>query len=153
MTSINPFVRFLSMCTTLNLIAHLLYHWMPPFAQDIVRASSLLILLVTGSAWIFGDIRTIYHELYYSFTTYHVPSHVLYGIVFLFDVLFHLVPVLIIGLPHHAHSMWIGIFLLLVWYCMNRHRIHDLYAPSVPRDTCISTAVLGGMLYALCIYQ
>jgi len=136
--------RLASMYTNLNLGALVFYRWMPEQYKDIMRASTLLILIVVASTWITGDLTTIYIELFDSFSTLTISSEYKHMIVFIFDVLIHVVPVFLIGLPKKRHSMMIASLALMTWYGMVRHRIHEIYSPSVPADRGVMIAVLSG---------
>ena len=67
--------------------------------------------------------------------------------MFLADILFHVVPVRLIGLPMGSHSILIAYGLLITWYSQVRERIGEIYAPSVPADyamCCTGVAALCG---------
>ena len=136
--------RIASMYTNLNLSLLLFYRWMPEKLKDIMRASTLLILIVVASTWITGDLTTIYIELFDSFSTIILSTQAKHIIVFIADVLLHVVPVFLIGLPKTRQSMMIASLALITWYGMVRERIHEIYSPSVPADRGVMIAVLSG---------
>jgi hypothetical protein len=117
---------------------------MPEQLKDIMRASTVLILIVVASTWVTGDLTTIYIELFDSFSTIILSTQAKHMIVFIVDVLIHVVPVFLIGLPKKRHSMMIATLVLMMWYGMVRERIHEIYSPSVPADRGVMIAVLSG---------
>jgi hypothetical protein len=117
---------------------------MPEQLKDIMRASTVLILIVVASTWVTGDLTTIYIELFDSFSTIILSTQAKHMIVFIVDVLIHVVPVFLIGLPKKRHSMMIATLVLMTWYGMVRERIHEIYSPSVPADRGVMIAVLSG---------
>ena len=126
-------LRLSAMYTNLNLCAIALCWWFSvELLKDILRASTLLIAVAVASIWIMGDIRTTYVELVDSFAPMNTLSQLQkQGIAFIADILFHVGPLLLIGLPHQLLSM-IGAYLLFVaWYQVYRDKITQLYAPSV----------------------
>jgi hypothetical protein len=143
--------RLSSMYTNLNLGALVVYKWMPERIKDIIRASTLLILIVVASTWITGDVNTIYTELFDSFTILEISAEWKNAIVFAADVLLHVVPVFIVGLPKTRISLLMGSGLLLTWYSMVRERIHQIYSPSVPADRGVCVAITSAFCGAACM--
>ena len=134
--------RLASMYTILNLCAVLMIRWLPEFLKDIVRASTLLILVVIVIAF----NPQAYGELFDSFAPDYVsiPSSIKMGIMFIADILFHVVPVVLIGLPQVSHSILIAYGILIAWYSQVRERIGEIYSPSVPADDAVRcTGVLA----------
>ena len=123
------------MYTNLNLVFVLLFHWLPENIKDIVRASTLLILVVVSTIWFSGDLVRTYGELVDSFIKTHsvqsMPRVVRIGIAATGDILLHVVPVFLIGLPQMGRSFLIAFGLLLSWYATARRHIHAIYAPSI----------------------
>ena len=145
--------RFLSMYTTLNLLVLILFYQdASDTIQDIMRASTFLIAVVVAtSVWI--NPFPIYRTLFDSFAPpkYQatIPLHTKYGIVFIFDMLFHVVPLLVIGLPHNCISMLIACCILLVWYAVMHHRIHEIYTSDVSKDRGIIVAIITTIIGAI----
>jgi len=123
--------RLASMYTNLNLVFVLLFHWLPENIKDIVRASTLLILVVVSTIWFSGDLVRTYGELADSFGRFALPRVVRIGIAATGDILLHVVPVFLIGLPQMGRSFLIAFGLLLSWYATARRHIHSIYAPSI----------------------
>jgi hypothetical protein len=122
------------MYTNLNLIFVLLIRWLPESIQDIVRASTFLILVVVSTIWFSGDLVRTYGELVDSFISgkrFALPRVVRIGIAAAGDILLHVVPVFAIGLPQMGRSFLIAFGLLLTWYATARRHIHAIYAPSI----------------------
>jgi len=127
--------RLASMYTNLNLSALIFYRWMPEWIRDIMRASTLLIFTVVASVWSTGDMKIVYLELFDSFApNVDVSSRLKYRIVFVFDILLHVVPVFLVGLPTTPYSFIIAYCLLLTWFRTVRKRIHEIYSPTVPAE-------------------
>jgi len=126
--------RLASMYTNLNLVFVLLFRWLPENIKDIVRASTLLILVVVSTIWFSGDLVRTYGELVDSFISVRsiaLPRVVRIGIAAAGDILLHVVPVFAIGLPQMGRSFLIAFGILLAWYATARRHIHAIYAPSI----------------------
>ena len=141
--------RFLSMYTTLNLLVLILFYQdASDTIHDIMRASTFLIAVVVAtSVWI--NPFPIYRTLFDSFAPKYqatVPLYAKYGIVFIFDMLFHVIPLVIIGLPHNSTSMLIACTILLVWYGVIRHQIHEIYAQEISTDRSICIAIVTALI-------
>lgn len=140
---VNDIKRLLCMFTIINLGAVLAFPYHPPDIQDVVRATTLLILVVVASIWFSGNIVCAYGELYDSFVENNTDMSIKKNIiVFIADMLLHVVPVIVLGLPHSALSMLIAYGLLLVWYSVFGDKIGEIYAPSVDGDMAIG---VGGL--------
>ena len=139
--------RFLSMYTTLNLFALILFYKdAPDTIRDIMRASTFLIaIIVATSVW--TNPFPIYRNLFDSFAPAKyqaiVPLYAKYGIVFIFDMLFHLVPLLVIGLPRHGSSLLPACAILLIWYSIVKHKIHEIYTVSASTGKGIIAAIFA----------
>lgn len=173
-------LRLASMATNGNLLGLLFYFWMSEPIRDILRGTCLLVLASIMTIWCIADMPRVYVELCDSFVTLNgLPEYITknikdeetrhtifvlfyYGIpmvkqviVFVCDILLHVVPVLLIGLPHTASSVAIAYAILSAWYLLVRHRIHEIYAPSVPADKAfigagiMATATVFGLLFSL----
>ena len=134
------------MYTTLNLIILILfYEDSSAIIRDIMRASTFLILVVVATSVWYRPL-TIYKALFDSFAPpeYQLitPLYTKYGIVCIFDILFHIVPLIVIGLPNHGTSMVVACTILLVWYSIVRKRIKEIYTTGLSTDRGISIAVV-----------
>ena len=134
------------MYTNLNLVFVLLFHWLPEDVQDIVRASTLLILVVVSTLWFSGDLVRTYGELVDSFGRFSLPRVVRIGIAATGDFLLHVVPVFILGYPRDSRSFLIAFGLLSSWYATARHRIHAIYAPSIQGKKADRGILVAGMV-------
>jgi hypothetical protein len=126
--------RLASMYTNINLVFVLLFHWLPEDIQDVVRASTLLILVVVSTLWFSGDLIRTYGELADSFISVHsvaLPRVVRIGIAAMGDMLLHVVPVFLLGYPRESRSFLIAFGILSTWYATARRHIHVIYAPSI----------------------
>ena len=138
--------RFLSMYTTLNLFVLLLFYQnAPEYVCDILRASTLLILVVVATS-VWTNPFPIYRTLFDSFAPPRyqaiTPLYTKYGIVCIADILFHVVPLLVIGLPQYGISMLIACGILLAWYAMMHRRIHEIYTTDVSKEHGIVFAIV-----------
>lgn len=142
--------RLASMYTNINLVFVLLFCWLPENIKDIVRASTLLILVVVSTIWFSGDLVRTYGELADSFIKTHsvqsIPRVVRIGIAALGDVLLHVVPVFAIGLPQMGSSFFIAFGLLSTWYATARRHIHAIYAPSIQGKKADRGIVVAGII-------
>jgi hypothetical protein len=133
------------MYTTLNLFVLLLfYQHAPEHIRDIMRASTFLVAVVVATS-VWTRPFSIYKALFDSFAppTYQIstPLYTKYGIVFAFDMLFHVVPLFVIGLPHYSRSMLIACGILLLWYSIMRHRIQTIYTTNISQENGIFSAI------------
>ena len=129
--------RLLSMYTNINLLALLFYPYASEQIRDIMRASTLLILIVAASIW--PNAKTIYPDLFNSFSPGNTVSlSVKYTVVFIFDMVFHVLPVILIGLPHNMISYFFASVILFIWYRLVRHRINEIYS-----RTAIKNSIIG----------
>ena len=134
--------RIGSMFTNINLIFVLFFSYLNETAQDIVRATTFLILAAIVLIWMTGNVLSIYEKLYNSFEI--APSVSLtkkYAIMFILDIILHLLPFLSLGLPHHGISFLFAYGIMMIWYGMVRDRIGFIYVPHLPYDS--SMFILG----------
>ena len=138
------------MYTNINVCGVLLIPWMPEPMQDVVRASTLFILIAVSTAWFSGNLIEIYHSLIDSFTPDGIilSDSMKTGIVFFYDVLFHVVPFLILGLPHHAYSLFVAYGIIVGWFMLVRDRLPSIYSPKVSFDRGIIAAGIIGLILA-----
>lgn len=137
----NPLQRILSMFTTINLICVILFHSLSPWMQDIVRATTLLILTVVMYTWFTSDVFKVYEELFDSFSSQSdVTKPIKIGTVLVADLLFHVVPLFVVGFPINITSYGIAYIIMFAWYRLWREYLPKIYSPR------INTA--GGMLTA-----
>lgn len=140
------------MYTNLNLVFVLFFRWLPEDVQDIVRASTFLILVVVSTIWFSGDLVRTYGELVDSFISangvrrFALPRVVRIGIAALGDFLLHVVPVFILGYPRDSRSFLIAFGLLSSWYATARNHIHAIYAPSIQGAKADRGILVAGMI-------
>jgi hypothetical protein len=137
------------MYTNINLVFVLLFRWLPENIKDIVRASTLLILVVVSTIWFSGDLVRTYGELADSFIKIRstsLPRVVRIGIAALGDMLLHVVPVFILGYPRESRSFLIAFGLLSSWYATARRHIHAIYAPSIQGTKADRGIFVAGMV-------
>jgi len=134
------------MYTNINLVFVLLFRWLPESFQDVVRASTLLILVVVSTIWFSGDLVRTYGELVDSFGSFALPRVVRIGIAATGDFLLHVIPVFLIGLPRESRSFLIAFGLLSTWYATARRHIHAIYAPSIQGKKADRGIMVAGMV-------
>lgn len=127
--------------------------WLPEPITDIVRASSVLILVVMATLWVKEDMIRIYGEVVDTFLLVQsIPKVVKIEIAFLFDMLLHVGPVLLLGLPTNGISYLCAAALLGAWYVWARNKIGWIYAPSIQgqkADRGVAVAMLFALLVAI----
>ena len=146
--------------------------WLPEPVTDIIRASSLLILVVMATLWVKEDMIRIYGEVVDTFlpkvapcalpkvapcalpkvAPCALPRVVKIEIAFLFDIILHVGPVLLLGLPTNGLSFIYAAALLGIWYAWARNKIGWIYAPSIegPKaDRGVAVAVLIALLFGI----
>jgi hypothetical protein len=119
--------------------------WMPPAVQDVIRASSLLILAAVATVWFSGNVIEVYHDLIDSFTPrgMMIPDSIKTGIMIFYDILFHIAPVLILGLPYHVISLFVAYGIMLAWFITARHRLPSIYSSKVSFDRGMVGAIMA----------
>lgn len=142
--------RLLGMYTNANVCGVLLIPWMSELMQDMVRASTLLILIAVATVWFSGNLIEVYHDLVDSFTPngWVIPDSIKTGIMIFYDVLFHVVPCLILGLPYFVHSLFLAYGMLVAWYIIMRHKLPSIYSPKVSFGRGIAVAGIVGLMVA-----
>ena len=172
--------RVTSMYTNWNLMGVAASPWLPEPVTDIIRASSLLILVVMATLWVKEDMIRIYGEVVDTFLPIAhlrclpkvalctlpkvalctlpkvapcaLPRVVKIEIAFLFDIILHVGPVLLLGLPTNGLSFIYAAALLGIWYAWARNKIGWIYAPSIegPKaDRGVAVALLSALLFAV----
>ena len=143
--------RLLGMLTNANVCGVLLFPWMPAPVQDVIRASTLLILVAVATVWFSGNLIEVYHDLIDSFTPagWVIPDSIKTGIMIFYDALFHVVPFLVLGLPLYVHSLFIAYGMLVVWYIIMRHKLPSIYSPKVSFGKGIGVAGIVGVAVAV----
>ena len=167
----NIYERIASMFTFANICFVMMYPWLSPVLQDIVRGTSFLILIMVSTIWFSGHVQQTYIELFDSFHLQimgdsgeiqleklqnineiptaipnTIPTAIKLSIVGICDILFHVVPCFLIGLPN-AISIIITYMIMVVWYVIKKDKIADIYAPSVnAKRAFIITGIVAGIV-------
>jgi heme/copper-type cytochrome/quinol oxidase subunit 4 len=139
--------RIGSMFTNINLMFVLFFPYLNETIQDIVRATTFLILAAIILIWLTGNVLSIYERLYNSFLI--APAMSLtkkYMIMFILDIILHLIPFLILGFPYHGVSFLFAYGIMMTWYVLVRDRIGSIYIPYLPYD---SSMLILGIIAAL----
>ena len=134
------------MYTHLNLLFVLLFRWLPESVRDVVRASTLLILVVVCSIWLSGDLVQTYGEFADSFGASSQPCMLRIGLIAMGDILLHVVPISVIGLPRTRRSYALAFGILASWYATNRHQIHAIYVPSIQSRKADRGVLIAGLV-------
>ena len=140
------------MYTNWNLMGVAASPRLPEHVKDVVRASSMLILVVMATLWVKEDMIRIYGEVVDTFSLQCLPKVVKIEIAFLFDMVLHVGPVLLLGLPTHGISYLWAAALLGAWYAWARNKIGWIYAPSIQgqkADRGVAIALLSALLFSL----
>ena len=165
----NIYERIASMFTFANMCFVMMYPWLSSVLQDIVRGTSFLILIMVSTIWFSGHVQQTYIELFDSFHLQimgdsgeiqleelhnintviipnKIPTAIKLSIVGICDILFHVVPCFLIGLPN-AISIIITYMIMVVWYVIKKDKIADIYAPSVnAKRAFIITGIVAGIV-------
>ena len=145
--------RLAMMYTNINTCGVLVFPYMPIFIQDVIRASTLFIMAAVATVWFSGNVIEVYHDLVDSFTPdgFIVPDSIKTAIMIFYDMLFHVVPCLILGLPYRIISLVVAYALMVVWFIMTRHRLPFIYSSKVSFDRGIIVAGMVGVIVAIWI--
>lgn len=143
----------MKMYTNINMCGVLLFGYMPKFVQDVIRASSMFILVSVATVWFSGSVLEVYHDLVDSFTPRGVilPDFIKTGIMIFYDILFHIVPFLILGLPHHIISLCIAYGIIVLWFMMTRHDLSSIYSSKISFKRGMVVSGLVGVVVSIWI--
>ena len=141
------------MYTNINMCGVLLFEYMPESVKDVIRASSMFILSAVATVWISGNVLEVYEDLVDSFTPEGVilPNFMKRGIMIVYDILFHIVPFVILGLPHHIISLCIAYGIIVIWFMMTRHDLSSIYSSKIVFKRGMVVAGLVGVVVAIWI--
>ena len=166
----NLLERFASMFTTLNIACLLfIYPNAPPAIKDILRGTSLIILLMVATIWFSGSLFEVYDDLFAEFgeplvahlmkfsekTEFaepHVAEPMKFSqpvkrtILLIGDILFHVLPGHLVGLPTNPVSVLIAYCITLLWFFLNRDRITTIYSRSVTKKRVEKSLVFTGIM-------
>lgn len=145
--------RFAMMYTNLNMCGVFLFPWMPECVQDVIRASTLLVLVAVATVWFSEDVIEVYHDLIDSFTPdgMMIPDSIKTEIAVGCDILFHIVPCMVLGLPYYIISLFVAYGIMAVWYKMTCHRLSSIYSPKCSFDRGMIVAGMVGVVTAMWI--
>ena len=118
-----------------------------PFYKDIVRGTTMFCFAGVLSVWISCDIREVYNELFDSFFP-QIDSDVKMFIMFCGDMLLHVIPFLILGLPLTPLAITIAYGILLAWYFWIKDRIYIVYPSCVSNELAmVLTSLFGALIF------
>lgn len=139
--------KILQYFTFLNwILIGLLVFIKQPFYKDIVRGTTMFCFAGVLSVWISCDIREVYNELFDSFFP-QIDSDAKMFIMFCGDMLLHVIPFLILGLPLTPLAIAIAYGILLVWYFWIKDRIHNVYPLCISSKlSMVLTSLFGALI-------
>jgi hypothetical protein len=111
----------------------------PASIQDILRANSLIILFSVSYFWLLGKNWKWYMDFYNtlppSLQKFDKSTVIILSV--LVDIIFHLLPVIILGLPMGILSVCVATVGVLTWYFIVRHdnKIQKIYVDTVSIKT------------------
>ena len=140
--------KILQYFTFLNwILIGLLVFIKQPFYKDIVRGTTMFCFAGVLSVWISCDIREVYNELFDSFFP-QIDSDVKMFIMFCGDMLLHVIPFLILGLPLTPLAIAIAYGILLAWYFWIKERIHTVYPLCISSKLAmVLTSLFGALIF------
>lgn len=150
--------RLLSMYTTWNLFGVAAYSKLPAGLQDVVRASSLIVLMVIALVWWTADLGVLYVDLFDSFLpSMPISRSIKIAIVAAMDALTHVVPCLLVGLPQSAVSLMAAFLMVMAWYIGHgRERLHQIYSQFTTADRgdrLLAATGLGAIAVAVYLHE
>lgn len=133
-------LRFAQMYTNINILFLLIWIlWGESAYGDVLRANSLLILFAVSYLWITGTNWQFYLDFYTSLSGPNLERTTVIYLSMIVDLLAHLLPVLIIGLPitRPIFSVGVASICALLWYLALRrnNRIQNVYVDTLPVET------------------
>ena len=145
--------KFFAMYTHLNICGVILFPWMPECVQDVIRASTLLILAAVATVWFSEHVIEVYHEIIDSFTPHEmiIPDSIKTEIAITCDILLHIMPCIVLGLPYNVISLFIAYGIMVLWYRMTCHRLSSIYSPKCNFDRGMIVAGIVAAMTAMWI--
>lgn len=138
--------RTLFKISNINLISILLlYRHVGEPIRDVMRANCLIIMMMILYLWSSGNMIHIYDEMYEKITHHKINDQFKYVLCVLIDVIFHIVPVLIIGLPKNLSSIFISYMIIMVWFLCFERYLSEIYCETLykkRRDIIVVTTML-----------
>jgi hypothetical protein len=124
---------------------------MPQQVQDIIRASSFLVFLTVAAIWCSGNLAEIYSDLIDSITPPEiiVPELTKLFASILYDIVCHVLPFFILGLPQYASSIVIAYGIILAWYGFLHRYLSLIYTPHASFDLAMILVGIVGLGTAL----
>ena len=140
--------KFLQYFTFVNwILIGLLVFIKEPFYKDIVRGTTMFCFAGVLSVWISCDIREVYRELFDSVFP-QIDSDAKMFIMFCGDMLLHVLPFLILGLPLTLLAIAIAYGILLIWYFWIKDRIYLVYPSCVSNKLAmVLTSLFGALIF------
>ena len=140
--------KILQYFTFLNwILIGLLVFIKQPFYKDIVRGTTMFCFAGVLSVWISCDIHEVYRIIYDSVFP-QIDSDAKMFIMFCGDMLLHVIPFLILGLPLTPLAIAIAYGILLAWYFWIKDRIYIVYPSCVSSKLSMGlTSLFGALIF------
>ena len=136
--------RFLSMMTIQNIILLHFFNLYPAWFQDVLRGTSVMILIMIVLTWFTVPVLQYYVLLFRSFipsfssfssfsssSSFSISDNTIIIIQLIADFILHFLPTLVIGLPTNPNSLLIAYGILCVWFSTFGKRISEIYVPGL----------------------
>ena len=141
------------MYTNINITFVLLWKLWPASIQEIIRANSLIILCAVSYFWLTLTNWKWYNDFYNTlpFAKKDFDKSTILFLSVLVDVVLHLLPVIILGLPTTITSVCVATICILVWYLIVRHdnKIQKIYVDTISIRTYDIVICWGILMTAL----
>ena len=130
--NMNLMQRLVSMITVMNITAICFYKIFDiKHVKDVLSSTTMIIFLMSFSFWLSGDIFQVYKEMLNSFGI-HIPNKTLmYILCFIVDIIIHVLPFIMVGLPEKKISIIIALLFINTWYVVIHKSAAEIYTPTV----------------------
>ena len=124
--------RLVSMITVMNITAICFYKLFDiKRIKDVLSATTMIIFLMVYSFWLSADIFQAYEEMLNSFGIHISNKTLMYFVCFVVDMIIHVLPLIIVGLPEKKISIIIALVLISIWYVVVHKNVAEIYTPIV----------------------
>jgi len=134
MSRIKNYSKIFQLYSTLSFIMAILLFTKPQLfnqtISDIIKTSTVIVpILVVYLFYTKGGTSVInaYNHLFH-------PIKFTKIMALIFEFIFHIIPVLLVGLPNYSVSYLYLMIIMLSYYCLMYNKINNLYYPIVSND-------------------
>ena len=128
----NNVQRLFMMITNINLFLIIIFfNNANEVITDFFRANCLIILFMISALWVSGKMTEIYDGMFNSLVPFTIDYRFKYMICIMVDILVHILPVLIMGLPKRNFSFVCSILFIICWYVLVYENLDDIYLPII----------------------